>query len=80
MDFSGNVGEWQRNVSEGKAGKDRRMKVIDALNVQSGQSIIDIGCGGGHLLRELGMCVGDKGRISGLDNSPKQLGNAKPFE
>lgn len=79
MDFSGNVGEWQRNVSEGKAGKDRRMKVIDALNVQSGQSIIDIGCGGGHLLRELGMCVGDKGRISGLDNSLQQLENAKIY-
>ena len=31
MDFSGNVGEWQRNVSEGKAGKYRRMKVIEML-------------------------------------------------
>ena len=43
MDFSGNVGEWQRNVSEGKAGKHRRMTVIEALNIQSGQSIIDVG-------------------------------------
>tara|TARA_B100000925_G_scaffold262552_1_gene219925 strand:- start:135 stop:290 length:156 start_codon:yes stop_codon:yes gene_type:complete len=50
MDFSGDVGEWQRNVSEGGAGKDRRMKVIEVFNIQSGQSIIDIGCGGGHLL------------------------------
>ena len=57
MDFSGNVGEWQRNVSEGKAGKHRRMTVIEALNIQSGQSIIDVGCGGWHLLKELGMCV-----------------------
>ena len=70
---SGDVGEWQRNVSEGKAGKDR------ALNIQSGQSIIDIGCGGGHLLKELGMCVGNKGHVFGLDNSPQQLGNAKTY-
>ena len=35
MDFSGNVGEWQRNVSEGKAGKHRRMKVIEALNIKN---------------------------------------------
>ncbi|MDG1888369.1 MAG: methyltransferase domain-containing protein [Alphaproteobacteria bacterium] len=79
MDFSGNVGEWQRNVSEGKAGKHRRMKVIEALNIKNGQSIIDIGCGGGHLLKELGMCVGEKGHISGLDNSPQQLENAKTY-
>ena len=79
MDFSGDVGEWQRNVSEGKAGKDRRMKVIEALNIQSGQSIIDIGCGGGHLLKELGMCVGNKGHVFGLDNSPQQLDNAKTY-
>ena len=79
MDFSGNVGEWQRNVSEGKAGKHRRMTVIEALNIRSGQSIIDIGCGGGHLLKELGMCVGGKGHISGLDNSRQQLENAKAY-
>ena len=79
MDFSGDVGEWQRNVSEGKAGKDRRMKVIEALNIQSGQSIIDIGCGGGHLLKELGICVGNKGHVFGLDNSPQQLDNAKTY-
>ena len=46
MDFSGEVAEWQRNVSEGKAGNSRRYAVMEGLEVRSGKSYLDVGCGG----------------------------------
>ena len=33
MDFSGSVGEWQRNLSERTAGKSWRLAVIEAIDV-----------------------------------------------
>ena len=77
MDFSGEVAEWQRNVSEGKAGNSRRYAVMEALEVRGGKSYLDVGCGGGHLVRELGNAAGNEGRVVGIDSSPQMLENAK---
>ncbi len=77
MDFSGEVAEWQRNVSEGKAGNSRRYAVMEALEVRGGKSYLDVGCGGGHLIRELGKAVGTEGRVVGVDSSPQMLENAR---
>ena len=77
MDFSGEVAEWQRNVSEGKAGNSRRYAVMEALEVRSGKSYLDVGCGGGHLVQELGNAAGTEGRVVGIDSSPQMLENAR---
>ena len=77
MDFSGEVAEWQRNVSEGKAGNSRRNAVVGALEVHGGKSYLDVGCGGGHLVRELGNAVGTEGRVVGIDSSPQILETAR---
>ena len=77
MDFSGEVAEWQRNVSEGKAGNSRRYAVMEGLEVRSGKSYLDVGCGGGHLVRELGNATGNEGRVVGIDSSPQMLENAR---
>ena len=79
MDFSGNVGEWQRNVSEGPAGKSRRLAVIEALDIRAGQAFLDVGCGGGHLVKELGLATGPSGLVVGVDPSSHQLETAKTF-
>ena len=75
MEFSGEIAEWQRNVAEGKAGNSRRYAVMEALEVRSGKSYLDVGCGGGHLVREMGNAVGPEGRVVGVDSSPQMLGN-----
>ncbi|MFV2035944.1 MAG: methyltransferase domain-containing protein [Halocynthiibacter sp.] len=49
------------------------MAVFEALAIESGQAILDLGCGGGHLVREIALAVGDKGRAVGLDASAGQL-------
>ena len=77
MDFSGNVGEWQRNVSEGKAGVSRRIAVVEALDIRAGQAFLDVGCGGGHLVKELGLAVGSTGRVVGIDTNSHQLETAR---
>ena len=73
MDFSGDIGLWQRKVAEGPEGIARRMAVFSALAVESGQAVLDLGCGGGHLVRELALAVGQGGRAVGLDMSQEQL-------
>ena len=59
MEFSGEVAEWQRKNAEGKAGNSRRSAVIEALDVRGGKSYLDVGCGGGHLVQELGTAAGN---------------------
>lgn len=77
MDFSGDMGLWQRKVAEGPEGVARRMATFEALAVRPGQALLDIGCGGGHLVRELALAVGAEGRAVGLDMSPDQLAAAR---
>jgi SAM-dependent methyltransferase len=77
MDFSGDFGLWQRKVAEGPEGMARRMAVFEALAVESGQAILDLGCGGGHLVREFALAVGDRGRAVGLDVNAEQLEAAR---
>ena len=77
MDFDGNVGEWQRKVSEGKAGVSRRIAVLETLDIQAGNTFLDIGCGGGHLVKELGTAIGSNGLVVGIDPSPQQIETAR---
>jgi SAM-dependent methyltransferase len=77
MDFTGDIGLWQRRIAEGPEGIARRMAAFDALAVESGQAVLDLGCGGGHLVRELALAVGDGGRVVGLDVSADQLAAAR---
>lgn len=76
MDFGGDIGLWQRKIAEGPEGVARRMAVFEALAIESGQSVLDLGCGGGHLVREIALAVGDGGRAVGLDMSAGQLSAA----
>ena len=77
MDFSGNVAEWQRKNAEGKAGNSRRSAALEALDVRDGKVYLDVGCGGGHLVKELGIAAGSKGRVVGIDPSHQMVENAR---
>lgn len=77
MEFSGNAALWQRKLAESHQGHDRRMAVFDSLLVEPGQVVLDLGCGGGHLVREFALAVGDGGRAVGLDASAEQIETAR---
>jgi arsenite methyltransferase len=77
MDFDGDFGLWQRKIAEGPEGISRRIAVFQALSISSGQAILDLGCGGGHLVRDIALAVGENGRAVGLDASTDQLISAR---
>jgi arsenite methyltransferase len=51
----------------------RRQAVLDALQLQSGECVLDIGCGPGFLAAEMAKAVGPLGRIHGMDTSDSML-------
>ena len=73
MEFSSEIGAVQRRMAQTQEGVGRRKATFEALNVAVGQQILDVGCGGGHLLRDLALSVGSDGRVVGLDPSDQQI-------
>jgi len=76
MEFGGDTGLWQRKIAESREGVARRLVTIEALALATGQSVLDLGCGGGHLVKEIGLAVGEAGKVIGVDSSPEQLESA----
>lgn len=77
MDFSGDIGRWQRRVNECPEGVSRRLAVFDALMPQAGMHVLDVGCGSGHLIGDIARAVGHSGRAVGIDVSDDQLSVAR---
>ena len=64
-------------MAASSAGMARRKAIIDNLSLQSESRIIDIGCGGGHLLELLAKSLGASGAVYGLDPSEEQISQAR---
>ncbi len=77
MDFNSGMGAVQRRMAQTQEGVGRRKATFEALCITVGQHVLDLGCGGGHLLRDLALSVGSKGRAVGLDPSEPQINAAK---
>ena len=73
VDFDSDLGKLQVLMAESIAGTSRRNAILNALQTQAGQTVIDVGCGAGHLLPHLAKAVGNSGTIYGLDPSKAQL-------
>ena len=79
MEFSSDIGTVQRRMAQTQEGVGRRKATFEALNIAAGQHILDLGCGGGHLLKDLALSVGVNGRVVGLDPSDKQIEAAQEY-
>ncbi|NKB61885.1 MAG: methyltransferase domain-containing protein [Gammaproteobacteria bacterium] len=51
----------------------QRLRTIEALDIKSGEHILDIGCGTGFLTYEMALIVGDEGRIQAIDISDPMI-------
>src|SRR5262252_4274324 len=49
------------------------LAAMDALAPQSGQTIVDIGCGAGQTVQQLASRVGPRGHVIGVDIAPRVL-------
>ena len=53
MQFDEKIGAIQQILTSTNIGVLRRQAILKELDIQKGQTIIDIGCGGGHLVEEI---------------------------
>ena len=53
-----------------------RQRAVAALQLEPGQTVLDVGCGTGLSLALLRAAVGDAGRVYGVDQSPHMLAHA----
>ncbi len=47
----------------------RRRRLVSALALTSGERVLEVGSGPGHLTLEIAEAVGPAGRVCGVDNS-----------
>ena len=79
MEFSSEIGAVQRRMAQTQEGVGRRKATFEALDVAVGHHILDVGCGGGHLLRDLALSVGNEGHVVGVDPSDQQIKAAQEY-
>ena len=77
MKFEGNASLLQQKMAGSSAGVARRLAVMNALSLQTGDTVLDVGCGAGHLVEDIGLAVGSGGKAFGLDPSETQLESAR---
>ncbi len=61
MQFDDKIGSIQQILTATIVGVIRRQVILKELNLQKNQTIVDIGCGGGHLVKDISMSVGSIG-------------------
>ena len=77
MKFENDNSILQRKMSSSYVGVSRRQAMIKALNINIGDIVLDIGCGGGQLIEDIAKSVGRKGKAIGIDPSSSQISSAK---
>ncbi|MFG2532155.1 methyltransferase domain-containing protein [Streptomyces sp. NPDC048516] len=64
-------------AAAGDAGRAYKRQMLDLLDVQGGQTVLDVGCGPGTDLPALAERVGDSGTVIGVDRDPAMLTQAR---
>jgi len=77
MDFSGDIGRIQRLLAGSHDASVRRAAVFEALSPRTGETVLEIGCGGGAYVRDMALAVGTGGRACGIDVSADQIESAR---
>lgn len=73
MDYVGDLAAVQQDLARSQDMDRRRASVLAALAPVPGEKLIEVGCGSGLLLRELGRAVEPDGVVLGVDVSSDQV-------
>ncbi len=65
MEFTGEIAEIQQRLAA------RRHAVLQELAPRRGERVVEVGCGAGLLLRDIGLALGPHGLAAGVDISPR---------
>jgi arsenite methyltransferase len=71
--FSGDMARLQQAASESHDNIVRRGKVLAALNLRTGERVLEVGCGGGYYASQVARFVGPRGWVCAIDISPDQI-------
>jgi ubiquinone/menaquinone biosynthesis C-methylase UbiE len=75
--FTGDVARLQQATAESHDNIVRRVTVLSALNLRTGERVLEVGCGAGHYTNEIARFVGSTGRVCAIDISPDQIAAAQ---
>ena len=75
--FSGDMARLQQATAESHDNTVRRSKVLAALNLRTGEQVLEVGCGGGFYTNQLARFVGPTGRVCAIDISADQIAAAQ---
>ncbi len=67
LEFDDELSRVVEVFNQSSGAKRRRRKIAAALAPESGESVLDVGCGPGHQAYELSSIVGPTGQITGVD-------------
>lgn len=77
LTFTDDMANIQRSVAQCHDQICRRGLVLDVMQLQTGEQVLEIGCGGGFYAYEAAKCVGPTGRMCAIDHSADQIETAK---
>ena len=71
--FSGDLARLQQATAQSQDNIVRRSKVLAALNLRTGERVLEVGCGGGYYTSQVARFVGPNGRVCAIDISLDQV-------
>jgi SAM-dependent methyltransferase len=77
VDYYGDFASAQQQLSRSLDLTARRVAVLEALDLRPGETVVEIGCGGGVYLREIALAVRSLGSVTGFDLSSDQVAAAR---
>ena len=75
--FDDEMGRIQREIAESHDLVVRRKIFMEALNLRTGERVLELGCGGGSYAFEAAQFVGPTGHVSAIDISADQIAAAR---
>jgi SAM-dependent methyltransferase len=76
MEFTGQIATIQQRLAACHEMAARRHAVLQELAPRRGERVIEVGCGAGLLLRDIGLALGPHGLAAGVDVSADQIAAA----
>lgn len=77
MLYEGDLARIQRALAQSHDVVVRRSTLMQALNLRSGERVLELGCGGGFAAAEAAKFVGPSGRVVAIDLSQDQIAAAE---
>jgi arsenite methyltransferase len=77
LTFTDDMARLQRALAQCHDMVRRRSMVLEALQLRTGERVLEVGCGGGFYAYEAAQCVGPTGRVCAIDLSADQIAAAQ---